>query len=305
MLSIPQTTTAERFEGCSLTPDDVLQITACKRLQGLAFINCPLTDDDVKTLSALPQLVNLTIEGSRITDMALKYLAQLPKLSYLFLDRNTFNGSGFAFFDGNKKIECLSVSNTHLDDQGLEHISKMKRLGTLHLDNTKVTLNGMMAVANNPRLSIVPCTRFPKDHIAAFEQRQRDLKKAKKSANPDDCAAAKHALQSFFDAYTTWGNEASARKDPFGSDTIAAYTTLIQTYCSEQKIKEGGPFSITAEAFSNCTLADEEQISANRLYLYFYDRLDRQRRVLMLRTETSWKVDSMQWHDAGWKKDYF
>ncbi len=305
MDNLTQLKGSAEFKNRMLSQDDIWQIAQSKRLLGISFVNCPIQDDDILEICKLTKLVNVTLENTKITDLALKYLATLPNLSYLFITNANISGQGFEHFISHKKLNCIWACQTKLQDNTLQILAQIPKLSMLRIDGTRVTFDGLMTIASNPRIEIVANDLFNKQQIEQFEQKQRDLAKKNKSANPQDIDDAKKSLLLFFNAMTKW--EQNAVKVVFTKDLSVKCTLLFREHCIDKSRTGYRPDNLFYSHGPNYTylthsIIDGEQVTKNKIYLFTKDHIDFQYRFILIKKDGQWKIDEVQSLDGGWKK---
>lgn len=299
--------TSAEFVRRKFTAEEIQELLQYKRLKGIVFRDCPLGDDDIAQIAKLPQLVNLNLDNTAISDVGLAALADAGKLMYLWINRAKIDGSGLAaFVEKGHKLRCLQVEHTMFDDQALQLAARMPKLDGLHLTHTRISEAGLMAVADNPRLTVI-AKQFSDEIHARFEQQQRErAKKQKTPPEPADVAAAQAALQAFFDAMT----ECEARYTDFNSDWDKKTIALFRQYGSEklpEKQSGEGRYHRCGQpegSYGDHVFTDNEK-QGRKIWLYTQDSRGFQYRFLMAQENGEWKLEKAQQKLEGkWARNW-
>lgn len=304
---LKKTDTSAEFIRRKFTAEEIQELLQYKRLKGIVFRDCPLGDDDVAQIAKLPQLVNLALENTDISDVGLAALADAGKLKYLWIDRAKIDGSGLAsFVEKGHKLCSLQADYTAFDDQALQLAARLPKLNGLHLTHTRISEAGLMAVADNPRLTVI-AKQFSDEIHARFEQQQRErAKKQKTPPKPAALAAAQAALQAFFNAMT----ECETRYTEFNSDwdkkTIALFRQYGSEKLPERQSGEGRSHSCGQPrgTYGDHVFTDNEK-QGRKIWLYTQDRGGFQYRFLMAQENGEWKLEKAQIKLGGkWARNW-
>ena len=293
-----------QFKDRSFTEEEINTIANQKGLVALSFTNCPITDSHIERLSVLPELVNLCLDKTKITDISLEYISKITSLQYLFITDANINGAGLKHFKEHKKIDTLGLDNTLLNDEGIIHVLDFKKLGVLRITNTKVSYNGLLSVAQNNKLHIIG-SQFSEKEMADFEALQRKLNKKKLAYTKLEIDQSKLLLNNFFRTLTEW--EKKAENEGFTEEIAVQCVAIFKEYCTEKPRKGYRPNWLSNAngpnyTYNNQVIVDIEQLTKRKIFIYTKDNyLNAQYRFVMVKKETSWKIDQCYVHDGGWK----
>ena len=277
--------TSAEFVRRKFTAEEIQELLQYKRLKGIVFRDCPLGDDDIAQIAKLPQLVNLTLDNTAISDVGLAALADAGKLKHLWIDRAKIDGSGLvSFVEKGHKLCSLKADHTAFDDQALQLAARLPKLDVLHLTHTRISEAGLMAVADNPRLTVI-AKQFSEEIHTRFEQQQREqAKKQRTPPEPAALAAAQAALQAFFDAMT----ECETRYTDLNSDWDGRSHS-----CGQPR-----------GTYGDHVFTDNEK-QGRKIWLYTQDRGGFQYRFLMAQENGEWKLEKAQIKLGGkWARNW-
>ena len=293
------------FKNRSLSREEILQIVQYKHLLGLDFEDCAITDNDVLELCQLGNLVNIGLTNTAITDRSLEYFSRLPQLELLRINGANITGEGFRHFADHKKLKCIWAINTKLNDETLKLVAQIPKLGILRMMNVPVSFPGLMAITGNPKLRVSATNLFTTEQLEQFEQAQRDQANQTATVNDTDIASAKQILFAFFEAMTEW-----EKKGMSGFSIVAktSFTNEIaeRFYTKKQQIRysqgRGNCSAAPYYTYGRHQLIDAAQVSKSRIYIFTKNHIAEQYRFTFLKKDSEWRIDELQWLNAGWKR---
>ena len=287
-----------------------LTMELMERLAGYTLVSFhvegyPVTDELLAPFTEHKNIVNFGVEDGALTDACFPIFAAMPKLRYLLLDGNAgINGSGLSTLRA-CKIDLLTLNRTGLNDAGLLQAASIPKLSHIQLDRTAVTYEGLLAIAGNHRIEPVAHEQFTKEQLEYFSRIQRE--QAKKPLLLDEPAAeeCRRVLTAFFEEMAAWEQymEQAGFED---AEAIPRLLAIWEKYVSEKPRMGYRPLGLSyspSGTYSREEFLDAEQITRNKLYIYTREKdTGFERRFLMKRTDSGWKIDALQERLDGWQR---